>query len=449
MRQSQLFTKTRREAPKDARALSHILLVRGGFISQLSSGIYSFLPLGWRVMEKIINIIKEEMNIIGGQELFMPALVEKKYMEPTGRWDLDVGYFAKAKTEEEANFVLGWSHEEVLTSIVSEYISSYEDLPFSAYQIQTKFRHEARAKSGLLRGREFMMKDLYSFHTSEKDLELYYEKVKDAYFKIFERCGLKAIYTLAGGGVFTDKFTHEFQVLSEVGEDTIFLCLECGYAENSEISKLKNADTCPKCPSTSSGQAGGNIAEKKAIEIGNIFNNGTRYSDNLGLYFVDENGAKNSVWMAAYGIGISRLMATIVEVSNDVNGIIWPESVAPFRVHLIALDQQSIPKPSGPGFRPLGLGTTNNQQPKEVAEKIYNDLIKAGPSAGGEVLYDDRSDKSAGEKFADADLIGCPIRAVVSSKTLEKNSIELKRRNERDTELVPLDKLVDKMLELE
>ena len=414
MRQSRLFTKTRREAPKDARAPNHILLVRGGFVSQLSSGIYSFLPLGWKVMEKIIKIIKEEMNAIGGQELFMPALVEKKYMEPTGRWDLDVGFYVDSSRNKASgndrilasgkdNFVLGWSHEEVLTSIAREYINSYEDLPFAAYQIQTKFRNEPRAKSGLLRGREFMMKDLYSFHASEKDLETYYEKAKDAYFKIFERCGLKAVYTLAGGGVFTDKFTHEFQVISEVGEDTIFLCLKCGYAENSEISKLKNADTCPKCA--------GNIAEKKAIEVGNIFNNGTRYSDNLGVSFVDENGIKNSVWMAAYGIGISRLMATIVEVSNDANGIIWPESVSPFKVHLIVLDDR-----------------------KEEAEKTYNELTKKSV----EVLYDDRSDKTAGEKFADADLIGCPWRVVVSNKTLDKNSVEVKKRNQKEAELVPL-----------
>lgn len=431
MRLSQLFTKTLREAPKDARALNHILLVRGGFISQLSSGIYGFLPLGWRVMEKIIKIIKEEMNAIGGQELFMPALVEKKYMEPTGRWNLDVGFFVSSSRSKasgkdrslasgEDNFVLGWSHEEVLTAIMAEYISSYKDLPFAAYQIQTKFRNEARAKSGLLRGREFMMKDLYSFHADEKDLEAYYEKVKDAYFKIFERCGLKAIYTLAAGGVFTDKFTHEFQVLSEVGEDTIFMCLKCEYAENLEISKLKNVDSCVKC--------GGNIAEKRAIEVGNIFNNGTRYSDNLGLSFVDKNGVKNSVWMAAYGIGISRLMATIVEVSNDGRGIIWPESVAPYRAHLIVLDQQL---------------TTNNQQPtKEAADKIYNELTKDGI----EVLYDDRSDKTAGEKFADADLIGCPWRIVISNKTLNKGSVEIKRRGEKEAELVGLDKLALLML---
>ncbi|MBI4158276.1 MAG: hypothetical protein HY505_01470 [Candidatus Yanofskybacteria bacterium] len=431
MRQSQLLTKTRREAPKDELAVNARFLARGGFVFKNSAGIYTFLPLGLRVLEKIEKIIVEEMNAIGGQKILMQALVEKKYMEPTARWDLDVGYFAledkprrqgigaPTKASEEANFVLGWTHEEVLTAIAAEYISSYKDLPFAAYQLQTKFRNEPRAKSGLLRGREFMMKDLYSFHANEKDLEEYYEKVREAYFRIFERCGLKAVYTLAAGGVFTDKFTHEFQVLSEVGEDTIFLCLKCGYAENSEISKLKNADTCLKCS--------GNIAEKKAIEVGNIFNNGTRYSDNLGLSFVDEKGIKNSVWMAAYGIGISRLMATVVEVSNDDKGIIWPESIAPYRVQLIELDNQQ--------------STTNDQQPKEVAEKIYNDLIKADV----EVLYDDRNDKTAGEKFADADLIGCPVRVVVSNNTLDKQSVEVKKRNDKEMELVKTEDLKNRL----
>ena len=433
MKFSNLFTKTLREAPADETAVNAQLLIRGGFVFKNSAGIYSFLPLGWRVVQKIMNIVREEMNAIGGQEMFMPALVEKKYMEPTARWNLDVGYKAVSQTDLNSaiqdskfkiqdSFVLGWSHEEVLTAIASKYVSSYKDLPFAAYQIQTKFRNEARAKSGLLRGREFMMKDLYSFHASEKDLEAYYEKAKEAYFRVFERCGLKSIYTLAGGGVFTDKFTHEFQVLSEVGEDTIFLCSECGYAENSEISKLKNADKCPKCPSTrtsteahskSSGQMAGNIVEKKAIEVGNIFNQGTKYSDSLGLSFVDESGVKNSVWMGAYGIGISRLMATIVEVSNNEKGIIWPDSVAPYKIHLIVLDDR-----------------------KEESEKIYDDLIKADSPVGGEVLYDDRSDKTAGEKFADADLIGCPWRIVVSNKTLDKNSVEIKRRNEKETELI-------------
>lgn len=410
MRLSKLFTKTVREAPADETAKNAQFLIRGGFVFKNSAGVYSFLPLGWKVAQKIINIIREEMNAIDGQEIFMPALVEKKYMEPTGRWNLDVGYFTKPKNEKESEFVLGWSHEEVLTSIAAKFISSYKDLPFSVYQIQTKFRHEARAKSGLLRGREFMMKDLYSFHASEDDLDKYYAKVAEAYYKIFERCGLKTVYTLAAGGVFTNKFTHEFQVVSDVGEDTIYVCDKCGYSENKEISKSTEGGPCQKC--------GGNISEKKAIEVGNIFNNGTKYSEALGLSFTDEKGDKHPVIMGAYGIGVSRLMATIVEIHNDKNGILWPENVAPFKVCLVSLDQNS------------------------EADKIYDDLTKKG----ADVLYDDRIDKTAGEKFADADLIGCPVRIVVSKKTLEKNSAETKKRSEKEVKLVSVDRLGISML---
>lgn len=405
MRLSKLFTKTLREAPTDEEAKNAQLLIRGGFVFKNSAGIYSFLPLGWRVVNKIANIIREEMNKIDGQEILMQALVEKKYMEPTGRWNLDVGYFARGLEEKEAGFVLGWSHEEVLTSIASKYISSYKDLPFAAYQIQTKFRHEARAKSGLLRGREFIMKDLYSFHVDQKDLDTYYEKAKNAYFKIFERCGLKAIYTVAAGGIFTDKFTHEFQVVADVGEDTIYVCSKCGYAENKEITKLSDGDKCPKC--------GGGIEEKKSIEVGNIFDQGIKYSEALGLEFTDEEGNKKPVIMGAYGIGLGRVMATVVETSSDDKGIIWPENIAPYKVHLISLEQN------------------------EEADKIYDDLQKSGV----EVLYDDREGKTAGEKFADADLIGCPIRIVVSKKTLEKNSVELKLRNEKDFKLIGLSEI--------
>ncbi|MEK7603508.1 MAG: aminoacyl--tRNA ligase-related protein, partial [Patescibacteria group bacterium] len=403
MRLSHLFTKTLREAPADEIAVNARLLTRGGFVFKNSAGVYSFLPLGWRVMEKINKIVREEMNVVGGQEMFMPALVEKKYLEPTARWDLDVGFFAGGKEDKEPGFVLGWTHEEVLTTIASKYISSYKDLPFAAYQIQTKFRNEARAKSGLLRGKEFMMKDLYSFHADDKDLQRYYGEVKEAYFKIFKRCGLDAVYTVAAGGIFTAGNTHEFQILSDVGEDTILLCLKCGYAENSEISEFKNGDTCSKC--------GGNMAEKKAIEVGNIFPLGTKYSGALNLEYADENGVKHPVVMGSYGIGVSRLMATVVEVSNDTQGMIWPESIAPFKVHLIVLDNR-----------------------KEESEKIYDELIHKGI----ETLYDDRSDKSAGEKFADADLIGCPVRVVVSNKTLDKKSAEIKKRTEKETELVSL-----------
>lgn len=409
MKLSQLFTKTLREAPADEEAINAKLLVRGGFVFKNSAGIYSFLPLGWRVLTKIANIIREEMNTIGGQELFMPALIEKKYMEPTGRWDIDVGFYCSSRSPASGkeDFVLGWSHEEVLTAVASKFISSYKDLPFSVYQIQTKFRHEARAKSGLLRGREFMMKDLYSFHVSEKDLDIYYEKAAKAYHRIFERCGLKAVYTVAGGGVFTDKFTHEFQVISDIGEDTIYVCDKCGYAENKEITKLKDGDKCPKCNSK--------MSEKKSIEVGNIFNNGTKYSEALGLEFTDENRNKKPVIMGAYGIGLGRVMATAVEVYHDDKGIIWPENIAPFKIHLIVLDGKN-----------------------KEADKVYSELTEKGI----EVLYDDREDKTPGEKFADADLIGCPIRLVISNKTLAQNNIELKYRNKKEFQLIKLTEIV-------
>lgn len=409
MKLTQLFTRTLKDVSSEETAVNAQLLTRGGFVFKNSAGIYSMLPLGWRVVQKICQIIREEMNAIGGQEMFMPALVERKYMEPTGRWNLDVGFFAKGLNEKEAGFVLGWSHEEVLTAIASRYVSSYKDLPFSAYQIQTKFRNEARAKSGLLRGREFMMKDLYSFHADEKDLMQFYDQARDAYLKIFSRCGLKAYYTLAAGGVFTISNTHEFQVLADVGEDAIYLCTKCGYAENNEISKLKDGGECPKCGST--------VAEKKSIEVGNIFPLGTKYSEKLDLNYSDALGVKHPVIMGSYGIGIGRLMAAVVETSYDDRGIIWPEAVAPFHVHLISL----------PGAEQDG-------------DKLYRELT----GRDVEVLYDNRADKSAGEKFADADLIGCPTRLVVSQKTAGK--VEVKLRNDKKTEVVSVQEALERLM---
>ena len=404
MMQSELFTKTTKEAPKDEVAKNAQLLERGGFIYKNSSGVYSYLPLGWRVLQKIVGIIRNEMNALGAQEMFMPALVEKKYMEATGRWDVDISIEAKARSEKDANFVLGWSHEDILTAMAGKFINSYKDFPFSIYQIQTKFRHEARAKSGLLRGREFLMKDLYSFHASESDFARFYEEAKAAYFRIFEKCELEAIYTLAGGGVFTADNTNEFQVISPVGEDTIYVCEKCGYAENKEITSLKDGAKCPKCE--------GKIREEKSIEVGNIFPLGTKYSEALNLKYSDENGEKKHVIMGSYGIGLSRLMGTVVEVHNDENGITWPKSIAPFAVHLICLGEEF----------------------KDKSDGIYDALEKANV----EVLYDDREDKTAGEKFADADLIGIPLRIVVSKKTLEKDSVEIKKRNSKDAELIKI-----------
>lgn len=403
MKLSQLFTKTLREAPSDEEAINAKLLIRGGFIFKNSAGIYSMLPLGWRVLTKIANIIREEMNLIEGQEMFMPGLVEKKYLEPSGRWNLDVGYFAKGMEEKEPAFVLGWSHEEVLTAIAAKYISSYKELPFAAYQIQTKYRHEARAKSGLLRGREFMMKDLYSFHATQDDLDNYYKKAKKAYLNVFNRCGLNAIYTLAAGGIFTDKFTHEFQVVSEVGEDIIYVNEKENEAINKEVLNEKGLNHL--------GWKKEDLVEKKSIEVGNIFDQGIKYSEALGLYFLDEKGDKKPVIMGAYGIGLGRVMGTVVEIHHDDRGILWPENIAPFKVHLIVIDGRN-----------------------KEAESVYEELTKKGI----EVLYDDRDEKTPGEKFADADLIGCPIRVLISNKTLDKDSAELKYRNKKEFELVKL-----------
>ncbi len=412
MRQSKLFSKTYKEDPKDETSINAKLLERGGFIYKNSAGVYSYLPLGWRVIEKISGIIREEMDVIGGQEMLMPALVEKKYWDASGRWDVEIGFEVKGKKEKTSNFVLGWSHEEVLTEIVSKYISSYQDLPFAAYQIQSKFRNEPRARSGLLRGREFIMKDLYSFHVSEKDLFRYYSEVKGAYEKIFKRCGLKSIYTTAAGGDFTVSNTHEFQVESLTGEDEIVLCRLCNFAENKEISKNKGGNRCPECQK-------GVLDKIRTIEVGNIFPLGTKYSEAFNLQFVNKDGKKEHVVMGSYGIGVGRVMGTISEIHHDKQGIIWPESVAPFKVHLLTVG----------GMTP---------SLKKEAEKAYNKLVKAGI----ETLYDDRSQIQAGEKFYDADLIGLPVRLVVSEKTMIRRKLEIKSRDKKETKLMEIEEII-------
>ena len=404
MRQSQLFTKTQKTAPKDETAQNAQLLTRGGFIYKNSAGVYSFLPLGWQVIKNISQIVREEMDAIGGAEMLMSALHDKHYLQATGRWNVDVVYKVIAGGDKEPAANISWTHEEILAEIATKYVNSYKDLPFAAYQIQTKFRHEPRAKSGLLRGREFLMKDLYSFHVSEDDLYRYYDKVAEAYKKVFERCGLKAYYTLAAGGDFTVSNTHEFQVESPVGEDTVYVCTKCEYAENKEISQAKDGGACPKC--------GGAMREIKAIEVGNIFPLGTKYSKAFGLTFTNEKGERQDVVMGSYGIGISRLMGTLVEVYHDEKGIVWPEAVAPFEAHLLALN--------GANGAP-----------------VYNALQKAGVK----VLYDDR-EATPGEKFADADLIGIPWRIVVSPKAGE-GKVEIKRRTEKESRIIEAAELVD------
>lgn len=410
MRQSQLFTKTLKNAPKDEVSVNARLLTRAGFIKKLGAGVYSFLPLGLLVLKKIENIIREEMNAIGGQELLMPALHPKEIWEEAGRWQT-ADYLYKFADRQGKYFALGATHEEVITDIARKYISSYKDLPLVLYQIQVKFRDELRAKSGLLRTKEFLMKDLYSFHAAEEDRQRYYEIVKKAYLKIFKRCGLEAIVTEASGGIFSKEYSHEFQVLADSGEDIIYFCPGGDFSQNKELTGPGAGGKCPVC--------GKVLKEASAIEVGNIFTLGTKYSEPMKAEFLDEKGRKKPVVMSCYGIGPSRVMGAIVEVSHDAKGIIWPKEAAPFDVHLVRLD--------GGGSREI----------KDTADKIYQDLQKKGV----EVLYDEREDKSAGEKFNDADLIGIPLRLVISEKTLQKDCIEIKRRDDQKIKLIKIQDL--------
>lgn len=405
MRQSTLFTKTRREAPKDEEAVNAKLLIRAGFVDKLMAGVYTFLPLGFRVLKKIENIVREEINKADGVEILMPTLQPKENWQKTGRWDgLDILFKVKGGGDKE--YALGPTHEEIVSPLAQKNILSYRDLPFSVFQIQTKFRDELRAKSGILRTREFLMKDLYSFHATQEDLDKYYEKMIKVYFNIFKECGIgRMTYrTYASGGSFS-KYSDEFQTITDAGEDTIYICKKCKLAINKEIKEgIKECQNCK----------GADFEEKKAVEVGNIFKMGTKYSVPFDLKFRDRDGLEKSVIMGCYGIGLGRLMGAIVEVNHDDKGIIWPKSVFPFLVHLICVE--------------------NDKKVKTAAEKIYKTLLKENI----EVLFDDRQDKTAGEKFADADLIGLPIRLVVSKKTEAAKSVEMKMRNEAQAKLVPI-----------
>jgi len=408
MRYSQLFGKTQKRTPKEAEAISHKLLIRGGFIDrQISTGIYSLLPLGWRVHRKIENIIREEMDAIGGQEVFLPTLQPKELWQKSDRWKhMDPPLF-KLKDRHEKEFALGPTHEEVITDLVARFIKSYKDLPLYLYQIQNKFRNEMRSTGGLLRVREFIMMDLYSFHTSEKDLDDYYKKVIEAYKKIFTRCGFTTKIVEAASGTIGGEVSHEFMMLCQTGEDKVYFCSKCDWATSKE-----KPGKCQKC--------GGKIEVGKAIENGHVFKLGTKYSKSMGAYFVDKGGNKQPIVMGCYGIGIGRLMATIVEAHHDERGVIWPNSVAPFQAYLVVIsNQQSVISKS--------------------SDEIYGKLTKAGI----DVLYDDRQDVSAGEKFAEADLIGIPIRLVVSEKT--KDKVEWKRRDSEKTEILTLGQAIEKL----
>ncbi|MCX6716758.1 MAG: His/Gly/Thr/Pro-type tRNA ligase C-terminal domain-containing protein [Candidatus Taylorbacteria bacterium] len=401
MKQSQLFTKTRKDAPKDEVAKNAQLLIRAGYIHKEMAGVYALMPLGLRVMNKIATIIREEMDSIGGKELQMTALQDKKPWEVSGRWnDEIVDNWFKTALKNGTDIGLGFTHEEPLTNLMKEYIRSFRDLPVYIYQLQTKFRNEARAKSGVMRTREFLMKDLYSFTKDVASHEAFYEKAKQAYVNIFERVGLgdRTYITFASGGSFS-KYSHEFQTVTDAGEDNIYVDEKKKIAVNEEVN---NPEVLKEL-----GIKKEDLVQKKAVEVGNIFSLGTRYSDAFDLKYIDSEGKALPVIMGSYGIGLQRLMGTIAEVMSDENGLVWPKNISPFQIHLIAL----LDKEGKEGK--VGV----------AGEKLYKTLTEKGI----EVLYDDR-DVRPGEKFADSDLIGIPLRVVISEKTMAEGIVETKDR---------------------
>lgn len=396
---SQTIIKPLKDAPKDADTTNHRLLVQAGFVRQLMAGVYTYLPLGLKVLNKISQVVREEMDKVGGQEILMPMLHPAEIWKKTGGWDnIDVLFKIQSRTGKDC--ALGQSQEEVVTPLMREFIKSYRDLPTSIYHIQWKFRDELRSKSGILRGREFLMKDMYSWHETEKDFEDYYKKVKEAYLKVFKRLGLIAKVTEASGGSFTDKVSYEFMVLTDAGEDDILYCPDCDFCVNIGIAKVKAGDTCPACKKEK-------LLKDRASEVGNVFDLGYKYSKDFNLQYTDEKGERRYPVMGCYGIGISRTMGTLVEKFSDEKGILWPKIVSPFRIHLVSLGEETL-----------------------MAEKLYKQLLGVT-----EVLWDDRK-VSAGTKFADADLIGCPLRVVVSEKSLKEGGVEVKNRSEDKIKIV-------------
>lgn len=412
MRYSQLFGKTTKNAPSDADSSNARLLEQGGFVEHVMAGVYSWLPLGLSVLRKVEQIVREEMDAVGGQEIFMPSLHPKENWVKTDRWD-SVDILFKIKSQTDKTYALGCSHEEIVTPLAGKFTRSYKEMPFALYQINTKFRDELRAKSGVLRGREFRMKDMYSFHTSQEDLEAFYAKTLKAYVRTFKRCGIDVKVVQASGGVFTDKMSHEFQALTEAGEDTLLVCEKCRFGQNLEVATLKEGDACPDC--------GGKLVKAKGIEVGNIFDLGTKYSDAFGFDYMDVEGKKQRVLMGCYGIGTSRLVGAIVEAYNDAKGIIWPKSVAPFQVELVPLKSK-------------------DEEQQKIVDAGAAAIERSLQERGIEVLVDDR-DKGAGEKFADADLIGIPLRLVISEKSLAAGGVEWKERASAEATSVPLDGL--------
>lgn len=411
MKVTQLFTKTSKTVPADETAKNAQLLIQAGFVYKVMAGVYSYLPLGLRVLENIKRIVREEMNAINGQELIMSSLQRKETWEGTGRWDDEVvDVWFKTKLKDDTEVGLGWSHEEAILEMMQQFILSYKDLPSSVYQFQTKMRNELRAKSGIMRGREFVMKDMYSLHASQEDMDAYYDGVIEAYKRCYQRFGIgdSTFVTFASGGAFT-KFSHEFQTICDAGEDVLYVNEDRSVTVNEEV--LEDA-------SKELGVDKNSLVSVKSAEVGNIFKFGTEKSEQMGIYYIDSQGQQKPIYLASYGIGITRVMGVIVEKFADDKGLVWPENIAPFTVYIAQLGA--------------------DEDVVNACQELYNDLIVNGV----EVLWDDR-DARPGEKFADADLYGIPYRVVVSKKTIASGSYELKHRTSDDVKMVSKEKLVN------
>lgn len=400
MRLSQLFTRTSKTVPSGETAKNAQLLIQAGFVYKVMAGVYAYTPLGLRVLENIKRIVREEMNAVNGQEIIMTSLQRKETWEGTGRWDDEVvDVWFKSQLKDETEVGLAWSHEEAILEMMQQFVKSYKDLPSSVYQFQTKLRNELRAKSGIMRGREFIMKDMYSLHASQEDMDQYYDKVIEAYKRAYDRLGLgdSTFVTFASGGAFT-KFSHEFQTICDAGEDILYVNEDRTVAVNEEV--LDDA----------ANELGINKDELKPVksaEVGNIFKFGTEKSEKMGIYYTDADGAQKPIYLASYGIGITRVMGVIVEKFADDKGIVWPDAVAPYKVYLVRIGGEEAIK---------------------HADELYEEL----KSQGIEVLYDDR-DERPGTKFADSELMGIPHRVTVSDRLLESDKYEYTVRNTGET----------------
>lgn len=411
MRLSNLFTKTSKTVPAEEPSKNAQLLIQAGYIYKVMAGVYAYTPLGLRVVENIKTIVREEMNAVNGQELIMTNLQPKSTWEATGRWDDEVvDVWFKTKLQDETEIGLAWSHEEAIMEMMRQFIHSYKDLPTSVYQFQTKLRNEVRAKSGIMRGREFLMKDMYSLHSSQEDMDHYYEQVIEAYKRCYDRFGIgdTTYVTFAAGGAFT-KYSHEFQTICEAGEDVLYVNQDRTVAVNEEVLDDATKEL---------GVDKATLTAVKSAEVGNIFKFGTEKSEKMDIYFTDKEGQQKPIYLASYGIGVTRVMGVIAEKFSDEKGLVWPESIAPAKVYLARLgDSEELTK---------------------KADQLYDRL----QSANIEVLYDDR-DVRAGQKFADADLLGIPQRVVMSEKTISADKYELKSRQSSESQQVDLDELLN------